>query len=391
MQPMAGMRVLDFGRYIAGPWCAQLLQGYGAEVIRFERPGGAEDRGLFELGDEVDGAIVVHMNRGKRSFTLSPTTDPGRAVVARLVATADVVVANLPDAALERMGLDWPTLRAAHPRLILATATMFGTTGPAAGRLGFDGVGQAMSGAIATAGRPGDPMKSFVPWVDFQTGTALAGGVLAALLDRATSGTGHRVEVDLLGSAVSAAGAILLEEAATSIGRGPTGNRHTAIGPSDVVPTADGAIITQVIGDAMFARWCDLVDRIDLVDDRRFATDADRGANSEVLSEVLATWCRSRTTDEVLEAMAAAKVPAGPVLTPAAALDDPQIAALLEPVDVPGRSAPLPGPGHPVTIDGDRLRLGAALTPLGADTDDVLISAGYELADIAELRASGTI
>ena len=391
MQPMAGMRVLDFGRYIAGPWCAQLLQGYGAEVIRVERPGGAEDRSLFELGPGIDGAIVVHVNRGKRSVTVKPTTDAGRSVVGRLVATADVVVANLPDAALERMGLDWPTVHAAHPSVVLATATMFGTTGPYRGRLGFDGVGQAMSGAIATAGRPDDPVKSFVPWVDFQTGTALAGAVLAALLERTTTGTGQRVEVDLLGSAVSAAGAILVEEAATGVGRAPTGNRHTAIGPSDVVPTADGAIITQVIGDAMFARWCELVGRADLIDDPRFGSDADRGANSEALTEVLADWCRTRTTDDVLAEMARADVPAGPVLKPTDALDDPHLATLLEPVRVPGLDAPVPVPGHPVSVDGARLDLGDELVPLGTDTDSVLAELGYEPAEVSALRASGTV
>lgn len=391
MQPMAGMRVLDFGRYIAGPWCAQLLQGYGAEVIRVERPGGAEDRALFELGPGIDGAIVVHVNRGKRSVTLTPTSDDGREVVDRLVGSADVVVANLPDAALVRMGLDWTTLHASHPSVVLATATMFGTSGPYAGRLGFDGVGQAMSGAIATAGRPDDPMKSFVPWVDFQTGTALAAGVLGALLERATTRSGCRVEVDLLGVAVSAAGAVLTEEAATGIGRTRTANRHTAIGPSDVVSTSDGAIITQVIGDAMFARWAKLVDRGDLVDDSRFATDADRGTHGEALSAVLAEWCASRSTDEVLAAMAAANVPAGPVLTPAQAIVDVQVASLLEPVGVPGLDQPVPVPRHPVSVDGRPLGLGDEVAPLGSDTDDVLAALGFEPERLAELRAAGTI
>lgn len=390
MSALEGIRVLDFGRYIAGPWCAQLLQGHGAEVLRVERPGGAEDRALFPVADGI-GAILVHANRGKRSVTLRPSTDEGREIVRRLLGTADVVVANLPDRALERLGLDWPTLHDVAPRVVLATATTFGTSGPYAGRLGFDGIGQAMSGAVATAGRPGDPMKSFVPWVDVLTATNLSAAVLAALLERTRTGVGRRVEVDLLSSAVTAAGALLTEEAATGVGRGPTGNRHSAIGPSDVVATADGALITQVIGGAMFARWCRLVGRPDLLDDPRFADDETRGTNGTALSEVLAAWCAERTTDEALAAMAEAGVPAGAVLTPAEALADPQIRTLLDTVDVPGAPTPLAVPAHPVVDGGERLGLGDALAPLGADTDAVLAELGYDGQRIDALRAAGVV
>ena len=384
-----GIRVADFGRYVAGPWCAQLLQGLGAEVVRIERPSGGEDRSVFPIGTEAVGAYFVHCNRGKRAMTLQPTKPAGREVVDRIVRWADVVIANVPDESLTAMGLDWPTVHAANPRAVLATVTAFGTTGPYAGRLGFDAVGQVMSGATHLAGRPGDPIKSFVPYVDYGTAGLLAFATVAALFQRERTGLGARVEGSLLGTALSVSAHTLIEQAVAGTDREATGNRHPAAGPSDIVATRDGRLVVQVVGDALFGRWCQLVGRPDLVDDPRFADDLARGQHGAELSDVLSQWCATRSTEEALAELAAAAIPAGPLFTPQQALDDPHIqATMLTTADVPGVEGPSPALVYPLSSSGSPIDLGRRVPRVGEHTDEVLGELGYTVEEIAELRAA---
>lgn len=388
--PLAGVRVLDFGRYVAGPWCAQLLQGMGADVIRFERPSGGEDRGVFPVGGEGMSAYLIHCNRGKRCVGLNPTKPEGRAIVARLVGSADVIVANLPDDALATMGLDWPTVHATNPRAVLATATTFGTTGPYAGRLGFDGIGQVMSGAAYLSGDPGHPVKSFAPWVDYGTGANLALGVMGALISRAQTNVGSRVEASLLGTALAATGHVLTEQAIASPDRGPIGNRHPTAGPTDILATADGFVIVQVIGNAIFRRWCAAIGRIDLADDPRFASDESRGEHGALLSSIAGEWCATRTTEAVLHELAAGSVPAGALLSPQQALDDPHIrAVMLEHATVYGVEGAVPVVAPPFRL-GDT-SFGSVAPRVGSDTDDVLREVGCTFDEIASLRAVGVV
>ena len=192
-----GLRVVDFGRYIAGPYCAALLGDLGAEVIRVERTRGSEDRFLAPLTASGDGAQFLQCNRGKLGFTLDPRAPGGRDVTRRLVRTADVVVANLPPATLSEMGLDYPSLVAEKPDIILTTISAFGTEGPYAHRVGFDGIGQAMSGAMYLSGTPDAPAKCVVNYVDFTTAISAALGTLAAILERQKTGKGQIVEGSL--------------------------------------------------------------------------------------------------------------------------------------------------------------------------------------------------
>lgn len=383
------IRVLDFGRYVAGPWCAQILQSMGAEVIRVERPTGGEDRTLFPIGADDMGAYFVHCNRGKRCIGLNPTKPEGREVVARLLLTADVVVANLPDESLVSMGLDWDAVHSANPRAVLATATTFGSTGPYAGRLGFDGIGQVMSGATYLSGHCGDPMKSFVPWVDYGTAGNLAIAVMGALMQRAHTGLGSHVEASLLGTALAVSGHALTEQAVTAVGRQATGNRHPGAGPSDIVPTRDGHVIVQVVGNPMFRRWCVAIGQPELADDVRFATDDLRGANGPALSELVSLWCAQRTTAEVLSELADGNVPAGPLYSPQQALDDPHISSeLMELATVPGVAEPVPVVAPPFRLSDGGGCLGKESPLLGQHTNEVLLSLGYSNDDIAALRTA---
>src|SRR6476646_11833123 len=200
---LAGVRVLDFGRYIAGPYCAALLAEHGAEVIRIEKREGSEDRFQAPVAATGEGALFLQMNRNKRGMTLDPMRPEGQAIVRKLVATADVVVANLPPQTLAAMRLDHESLKAIKPDIILTTVTAYGRGEPYGERVGFDGVGQAMAGAVYMTGTEDQPYRAQVPWVDFGTALHCAFGTMAALMARKMSGKGQWVEGALLATAVA--------------------------------------------------------------------------------------------------------------------------------------------------------------------------------------------
>ncbi|HEY1929912.1 MAG TPA: CoA transferase, partial [Caulobacteraceae bacterium] len=245
---LSGVRVLDFGRYIAGPYCAMLLGEFGADVIRIEKRTGGEDRFQAPLTDAQDGGLFLQMNRNKRGMTLDPMTPDGRAVVGRLVETADVVVANLPPQTLAAMGLDYDSLAAIKPDIILTMVTAYGRGGPYSDRVGFDGVGQVMSGAAyMTSEADGErPYRFQAPWVDFGTALHCAYGTVLALMARQQTGRGQVVEGALLATALTVGNGLLIEQDVLNINRVPTGNRGQTSGPVDIFRTRDGWILVQV-------------------------------------------------------------------------------------------------------------------------------------------------
>ena len=215
---LTGIRVLDFGRYIAGPYCATMLGDLGAEVIRVEKVDGSEDRFYAPISETGDcGATFAQMGRNKRGLTVNPRTPEGREIVEALVKTADVVVANLPPQTLEAMSLDYETLKAIKADIILTTNSAFGSGGPYSDRVGFDGVGQAMSGAMYLSGFPDQPQKTYPPYVDFGTALYSALGTMAALMDRDRTGRGCKVETSLFRTALSFNNSALIEQATTQI------------------------------------------------------------------------------------------------------------------------------------------------------------------------------
>src|SRR5437660_5148783 len=274
-----GIRVLDFGRYIAGPFCAALLGELGAEVIRIERIGGGEDRGLIPVGAGPPavpgggGAMFLAMNRNKLGMALDPAAPRGREIVRKLVATADVVVANLPPAVLRSLALDLDSLREVKPDIILTTVTGFGAGGPLSHKHGFDGIGQTMSGAVYLSGTPELPIMTKVPWVDFGTAFLSAFGTLAALIERGKTGRGQKVEGALLRTAIAISNAMLIEQALTQADRTRIGNRAFNNAPGDIYQTRDGWIITTVIGQPMFRRWCRMIGEEHWLADPRFGDD----------------------------------------------------------------------------------------------------------------------
>ena len=391
--PLTGLKVLDFGRYIAGPYCAALLADYGADVIRIEAPGGNDDRYTVPVAADGSGAMFLQMNRNKRCLTLRPGTPEGREVVRRLVATADVVVANLPHDALVKLGLDHDSLSAINPRIILATASAFGREGPLAERVGFDAVGQVMSGAVHLTGAPDQPHRAQVNYVDFGTALHCAFGVMLALREREATGKGQCVSGSLFATALAMSNALTIDHALNGVERQPLGNRAYSSGPTDLFRTRDGWIVTQVVGAPIFRRWAELVGRPDLIDDPRFASDISRGDNGEELSAIMQDWCILRTSDAAIAELAAARVPAAPVVRPADALSHPQVAAmgLVEPAAYPGTPAPAPVIRAPVQLSASAKAPPARAPQVGEHSDAILAELGYDAAAISALRAARII
>ncbi|MFT3802474.1 MAG: CoA transferase [Burkholderiaceae bacterium] len=385
---LAGVRVLDFGRYIAGPYCATILGEYGAEIIRIEKLDGSEDRYTTPITEDGQGAGFMQMGRNKLSVTLNPMKEEGREIVRKLVRTADVVLANLPLQTLEAMGLDYESLKAIKPDIILTHVSAFGPIGPMATDVGFDGIGQAMSGTLYMGGTPEHPHRAAVNWVDFGTALHSAFGTLAALYEKQRSGRGQMVTTSLLGTAISLNNVPLIEQSVIDINRVASGNRAQSAGPSDVYRCKDGWLLVQVVGNPLFARWCKLVGEPGWIDDPRFDTDQKRGDNGEIISERMSRWCAERTLDEARRALVEAKVPCGAVLSPQQALDHPQVQAMgiLQPVEYPGLPSPAPVARVPIglSVSGGGIQRRAPL--LGEHTDEVLESLGYDAAARAGLR-----
>lgn len=385
---LEGIQVLDFGRYIAGPFCATLLGDFGAEVIRIEKVKGSEDRYTSPVAEGGEGALFMQMAHNKRGLTLNPMKAEGREIVKKLVSTADVVVANLPPNTLADMGLDYENLKAIKPDIILTTVSVFGSGGPYSNRVGFDGLGQAMSGQMHMTGAADHPVKSFVPYVDFGTASLCAFGTMAALMERQKTGKGQIVEGALLSTAITFANSLLIEQSALQVNRVGSMNRSQGSAPADTFQTKDGWVLVQSVGQPLFERWAKLMGEDHWLDDPRMQDDQSRGDHGEVISERLAIWCLERTSEECLKAFEEARLPAGPIYTPQEVLDDPHVQAkgYLQLMDYPGLKGPAPVMNTPVSLSETPAEIHRRPPTLGEHTHQILGELGYTEAKINELR-----
>ncbi|MDP1604850.1 MAG: CoA transferase, partial [Legionella sp.] len=306
----------------------------------------------------------------------------------RLVEASDVVVTNMPNGMLNRLKLDYETFRAIKPSIIHTNITAFGDAGPESESIGFDGIGQAMGGAVYLSGFDGRPTRCAASYVDYATAMASAFATAAAIYERSRTGEGKNIQSSLLRTALTITNPILIEEALGVRTRNAIGNRSPIAGPSDIFKTSDAWITVQVIGADMFRRWAELVGRPELVNEPRFADDIKRGENGEELSVLMQSWCDGRSSEDCLAALRSTRIPGCRVLAPKDVLTERQNVegGFFNWVDFDElkRTLPLVSPVNPEEPP-------RPAPALGADTDGVLLEIGYSRADIDTLRQCGII
>jgi crotonobetainyl-CoA:carnitine CoA-transferase CaiB-like acyl-CoA transferase len=364
--PLEGIRVVELARILAGPWAGQTLADLGADVVKVEAPEGDDTRRwgppFVERGGERTAAYFHAANRGKRSITCDFRTAEGQALVRRLVAGADVVIENFKVGGLAKYGLDWESLRAVNPRLVYCSITGFGQTGPYAHRAGYDFIIQGMAGMMSVTGEPGgQPQKVGVAVTDILTGVYAATAILAALVQRGRTGEGQQIDMALMDVATAVMANQAMNYLVTGRAPGRMGNAHPNLAPYAVFDCADGWIILATGNDAQFRRLCGVLDLPGLAADPAYATNADRIARRDALTEALTAATRTRAKAALLAACEAEGVPAGPINDLAEVFADPQVIARglrIDPGGVPGVRTPITFSGADLSLDRPAPRLG---------------------------------
>ncbi len=341
--PLAGVRVIDLSRVLAGPWCTQTLADLGADVIKVERPGSGDDTRSWgppflkdTAGiDTTDAAYYLGTNRNKRSITVDIARPEGQALIRRIALQSDVFVENYKVGDLARHGLDFESLHALNPRLVYCSVTGFGQTGPYRERAGYDYAVQGMGGLMSVTGPSraevaddasgGGPQKVGVAVADLFTGMYAATAILAALRHRDLTGEGQSIDMALLDTQVAMLANLGAAYLATGVAPQRIGNAHQNIVPYQVFEVADGHVIVAVGNDRQFAKFCAVAGQPDLAQDLRFARNADRVRHRSTLVPLLATLMRARTRHDWLESLEAAKVPCGPINDLADVFADPHV------------------------------------------------------------------
>lgn len=362
-KPLAGLKVIELARILAGPWAGQMLADLGAEVIKVERPGAGDDTRHWGPPFTADGtAAYFHScNRGKTSVAIDFESEEGQARVRRLVADADILIENFKVGGLTKYGLDYASLSALNPRLVYCSITGFGQTGPYASRAGYDFMIQGMGGIMDLTGDPeGEPQKIGVAFADIFTGVYAANAILAAIHGRQQTGRGCHIDMALLDTQV----AVLANQAMNYLVSGEVprrlGNAHPNIAPYQTFAVADGHVIVAVGNDGQFGKLCEI---LGIAADPRFATNGDRVRNRDALTAVLAPAISQRRRDELLVALASAGVPAGPINNVAEVFADPQVIARGLQFEAHG----VPAVASPIVIDGKRQVAERGSPALGED------------------------
>jgi formyl-CoA transferase/succinyl-CoA--D-citramalate CoA-transferase len=393
--PLAGLRVLELGNFIAGPFAGQLLGDYGAEVIKIETPGDGDPMRTWGVTRDGQGLWWPAIARNKRSVAVDLRDEAGRDVVRRIADRVDVVLENFRPGRLDEWGLGYRHLRPSNPGLILVHVSGFGQTGPRSSDAGFGSIGEAMGGIRATTGDPDRPPAR----CGISLGDALAGlfavvGTLAAVAERSRSGSGQEVDVAIYEAVAALMESTLAEFEVGGVTRTRTGSVLPGVAPANAYRTADGSdVLIAGNADSVFARLCAAMGRPELAGDPRFADHASRGRNMVVLDDLIGGWTSAVGTDELLALLSAHGVPAGRVYTPADMMDDPHFRAREMVVRAASRAGyDVPMPGVVPKFSRTPGRIDDVGPELGEHTRQVLAElAGVGDAEWTELLSSGVV
>ena len=404
---LAGIKVLDLSRVLAGPWCTQVLADLGADVVKVERPGLGDDTRQWgppflkdaEGNDTTQASYFTACNRNKRSVTIDMATPEGQALIKQMALQADIVVENFKVGGLKQYGLDHESLRALNPRLIYCSVTGFGQDGPYAERAGYDLMVQAMTGLMSITGQAdnqpgGGPMRVGVAVIDLFTGMYASNAILAALhvRDNAATGTGQGQHIDM--ALLDVGMAVLANQAsgflATGQAPGRMGNSHPSLAPYQDFPTADGNMLLAIGNDGQFQRFCTAAGQPDWANDPRYTTNTLRVQHRTELIPMMEAVTRTRSTAAWIALLEDKAVPCGPINTIAQAFDDAQVKARGLRVELP-RSAgdgirTIAGVASPLRLSANPPVLRNAPPALGQHTDEVLAELGLNTQAIAALR-----
>ena len=400
--PLAGFRVLDLSRILAGPWASQMLADLGAEIIKIERPVQGDDtRGWGppympdELGTETNEAAYFHgANRGKHSVCIDISSQQGQGLILKLVNKSDVLIENFKVGGLKKYGLDFGSLKTINPKLIYCSITGFGQTGPYSKRAGYDFMIQAMGGLMSVTGEPdGQPMKVGVALSDVMTGLYAANAIQAALIHRLRSGKGQYIDLALLDVQVATLANQAMNYLASGNNPQRLGNAHPNIVPYQAFQSADGYLILAIGNDSQFRRFCELAGRPELASDMRYAKNRSRVKNRATLIPELVEILKARSTDWWLEQLNQKGIPCGPIASIGEVFDNPQVKHRGMQLELDHMTAgKVPSVANPIKLSDSPITYVKSPPVLGQHTDQVLTGLlGLDKEQIAQLTADGII
>jgi glutaryl-CoA transferase len=385
--PLAGLRVLELARILAGPWAGQILADLGADVIKVERKGSGDDTRAWgppfveaKGGGHLSSAYFHCTNRGKRSIELDFESEDGRRIVRKLAARSDILLENFKVGGLAKFGLDYASLAPECPRLIYCSVTGFGQTGPYAARAGYDLMAQGMGGIMSLTGLPdGEPMRSGIPVSDIFTGVYAVVGILAALAQRERTGRGAFVDAALVDSTVGVLAFQCLNYLVSGAVPRRIGNTHPNIVPYQVFAVADGHIIIATGNDSQFAKLCAMLGEPELAREPRYLANSDRLKNRNELVAHLANLIQRFGSADLLAKLEAVGVPAGPIYNLEQVFADPHVIHRGMRIDLPcaaAKAGSVPGVRTPVMIDGAPMAAPRPAPRLGEHSADILSEIG---------------
>jgi crotonobetainyl-CoA:carnitine CoA-transferase CaiB-like acyl-CoA transferase len=395
--PLAGLRVLDLTRVLAGPTCTQMLGDLGAEVIKIERPDAGDDTRGFAppfWPETKESAYFIGVNRNKMSVTVDIAKPEGQALILKLLESCDILAENFKVGALAKYGLGYEQLKDKFPRLIYCSITGFGQTGPYAPRPGYDALIQAMGGIMSLTGEPnGSPQKAGVPVADLFAGLYGCIGILAALNHRNATGQGQQIDIGMLDTHVAWLANQGMNYLSTGENPPRLGNQHPNISPYQEYPTKDGYLILAVGNDPTFERFCKAFGQEHLLSDERFSTNPKRVANRDLVTQTLTPLMKTKTTTEWVEALEALKIGCGPINTLKDVFADPHVRARNMTLEMDhGSGATVKVIANPVKLSATPPTYRSAPPVLGEHTDAVLTGIlGMSAAEIDALRAKGVL